>query len=868
MYNLLRSIVFCFAVLLFWNCQSDSHTNEFQKKGFENAALEALKLFHAQRAYPNNDIPDKSFYRAYEEVRRNYQHKNNFDNRTSPWRAQGPWNVAGRILSLGIDPNNTNTIYAGSASGGLWKSDRLGADTSWQYVETGFPVLGVSAISINPNNSNEMYIGTGEVYNYDRTGQDAAYRMTRGSYGIGILKTENGGKTWEKSLDWTYQQRKGVNALQIDPINPSNIYAATTEGIYKSTDGGQEWNNILDVIMMMDIVIDPNDPNILIASAGNFGTEGQGIYRTVNGGETWIKSESIIDDFNGKARLDIHPTESNNVYLSIGDGFSVNGPTGSWLYRSRNSGLSWELMSTFDYSRWQGWFAHDVGVSPADPDKLIVVGVGTFRSNDGGQTLLFVNNGGNVLGRPDVGVPEAGVSNYVHSDQHVVLYHPDNPEIAFIGSDGGVFMTRDGGRSYQSRNGGLQTTQFYNGISVSLQDENKMMGGLQDNSTVIFRGDKAWEKTLGGDGAYTNINSENDDIVYASAQNLNMYRSNNDARGWFYASPVQEIDNPVFIAPYRLAPSNPDVMYAGTDRVYRSGNGGFTWTATNGGRTINGDPIFSLAISPRNQNTVYVGTAPYNTDMVGDAPTFGGREPAIYKTTNGGISWNNVTRNLPNRYPNDIMIDPKNDDVVYACFSGFGTGHLYKTEDGGRTWRDISKSLPDVPGNAIEIDPLITDFIYYGTDLGMFFSDDGGETWESWKRGLPTAVIAMDLKIHKVPGKRSKIWIATHGHGTYTRPLVKRGFIVRGPKPNGPRGDLAPNPTDGIITLNVESETMNQYDLEVSDVSGKVYLSQQNGTLYPGENRVEVEVYDLNPGTYILSVKTSEGQDSYKFVKI
>ncbi len=547
-----------------------------------NGALEALQLFTAQRAYPNKDIPDAAHYQAQEFVNRNMSDKSAPPTIRLGWESQGPWNVAGRILALAIDPNDDNVIFAGSASGGLWKSERLGADTSWTYVETGFPVLGVSAIVINPLNSEEMYIGTGEVYNYTQTGQDAVYRMTRGSYGIGILKTVDGGKTWSQSLDWTYQQKTGVNAMQIDPDNPRIVYAATSEGVFKSTDAGSSWENVLDVIMAMDIVIDPNNPLVLVASAGNFDTEGKGIYRTSDGGETWSRATDIVDTFRGKIRLDIHPNQSNILYASIGDGFSVSGPTATWLYRSDDNGVTWNLVSEYDYSRWQGWFAHDVGVDPNDPDRIIMGGVGTVRSEDAGETIIFVNNGGNVLGRPEIGKPETTNSRYVHSDQHVVLYHPNIPDMAFIGSDGGVFMSRDGGERYESRNGALQTTQFYNGFSVSNQRTERAMGGLQDNSTVIFRGDKAWEKTLGGDGSWSAINPINDDTMFASAQNLFMAKSTTNAREWNILSVREAGDSPAFIAPYAISETHPNVMYACGERVYKSINSGDTWSSTNG----------------------------------------------------------------------------------------------------------------------------------------------------------------------------------------------------------------------------------------------------------------------------------------------
>ena len=361
-----------------------------------SGALKALNLWSRQRAYPNDFIPAVGHYAAFK-LSKQKLNKSTTQITVPPWEAIGPHNMGGRTLALAFNPLNPNTIYAGSASGGLWRSytGGVGAE-AWEYVATGFPVLAVSSIAIAPDDSNTIYIGTGEVYNYQAAGTGAAYRATRGTYGIGILKTTDGGLTWSPSLDWSYNQEHGVWAVKINPLNPNTVWAATTEGTYKSTDGGTTWSRVHDVIMATDLVINPIDTNVVIIGCGNFGSEGHGIYRTIDGGSTWTKpTVGLPATFNGKAMLSISKTMPQFVFASIGNGFSsYDGAT--WLCLSGDGGENWSTASTQDYSLWQGWFAHDVAVDPSDFVNVVAVGIDVWKSNSLGsdyQTCLYENNG-------------------------------------------------------------------------------------------------------------------------------------------------------------------------------------------------------------------------------------------------------------------------------------------------------------------------------------------------------------------------------------------------------------------------------------------------------------------------------------------
>jgi len=283
-------------------------------------AMAALHFLDRQRSYPEREIPEAAYQRAWEKalplrpLGRRAGAREDFSEGSAgeSWRPIGPWNVGGRTNALAINPLNPDILLAGSASGGLWRSDTRGEGSrAWHYVETGFPVLGVNAVAIDPVDTANVYIGTGEVYGRDTSIGGLYIRTTRGSYGIGILRSNDGGLTWSKSLDWSYAQRRGVLDLAIDPDDPARIFAGTSEGVYRTGDGGGSWEQVLDVDMAVDIALHPHDADTLYVSCGNLNIPaGQiGIYRSRDGGDTWarlnVAGRGLPLSWTGKTLLDI-----------------------------------------------------------------------------------------------------------------------------------------------------------------------------------------------------------------------------------------------------------------------------------------------------------------------------------------------------------------------------------------------------------------------------------------------------------------------------------------------------------------------------------------------------------------------------------
>lgn len=812
-----------------------------------SGAYEALNFFNYARTYPFEQIPKDAYSTSFEKVKQHRLQKKSTNLITEPWQSIGPHNTAGRILAITFNPQNPNTIYAGSASGGLWVSYSSGSGVNaWQRIETGFPVLSVSTIAIEPEDSNIIYIGTGEIYNYDAAGTGAAYRNTRGFYGIGILKSTDGGATWHKSLDWSYNQQRGVWAVKINPLNPNTVWAATTEGTYKSYDAGTHWQRVHNVIMVTDLVINPIDTNIVITGNGNFASYGFGIYRTSDGGGSWNKMTSNLPSYyEGKVLLDLYKADPNIVFASIGNGFSVGIDNASWLCKSTDGGISWDVMTTQDYSRWQGWFSHDVAVNQSNPDELIVIGIAVWKSTDGGVSITRQSDGGQTLSRPPIGGPEGG-QTYTHADAHDVKQHPTDHNTYYIATDGGIFKTTDFGDSFVSCNGRLQTHQFYNGTSSSQLDSLLMIGGLQDNSTVIYDGDLAWRKTIGGDGSWTAIDASDDNILFGSSQVLVISKSTDRGNTFLPITPPSST-NTAFIAPYKIFYGNGNIIYAGRDRIFKSINGGMDWTVTNNNNLLDGGLVaLAIDISYQTSNKVYVATAPYSI--------FRGH---LFRTNNGGISWNDITGTLPDRFPADIAVDPNNDEVVYVTFYGFGSGHIYKTTNGGTNWIDKTGTLPDVPTVAVIVDPNNSDHVYIGNDLGVYVSTDGGDTWSDFSEGLPSAIIAMDLNITR---SNDVIRVATHGNGAYERKLLSTVLVSVDNDPiivkEFQLEQNYPNPFNPTTTISWQMSVGGFVSLKIFDLLGNQISNPIQEERSAGIHKYRFDGSNLSSGTYFYRLES------------
>ncbi len=776
------TIVFTLTLLLFKNrnvknskqshattCQSSScHDRRVGTKA--TGAMAAMQWYNYQRAYPTDFIPYDWRDKAIE-----HTNKHNLSKSISissvAWTSVGPNNIAGRVRSIAVHPTNPNIIYAGSVSGGIWKSFNSGG--TWIPLTDIAPSSVIGCIAIHPSNPNIIYAGTGEGYfNVD------ALR------GIGILKSTDAGNSWtilkkfEKASSPYYYHF--INKIIIQPNDPNIMYAALSAsdaGVWKSTDAGETWTKGFSPSsssrFCVDLVMDPVNPNVLYAAFGLFSST-DGIYKTSNGGISWTKLTNGFPLATTKYRrisLAIAPSNSNILYACLADS---NSYTHS-IQKSTNGGENWFTVGTpFDNTQavngthlgGQGWYNNVIIVHPSNPNIVYTGGINLFKSINGGINWSRISDG---YGSP-----------YVHVDQHAITFDPSNPEIIYFGGDGGIFKSTNGGSSFIDVNTDFRTVQFYSGAVHPTQ--NIYYGGTQDNGTMKTTSLPAWSVILGGDGGATWVDYVTPSTVYTEYINLCIQKSVDQGNNWsriMNGIPTKgnnqfdgTSDRCAFIAPFVMDPSNPQILVAGTYRIYRTTNGGTLWTSistdlTGDGSGSIGAHISAIAIAKNTSQTIYVGTSGSSTTR-----------SRLWVTTNGGALWVPITKDtltLPDRYVKAIAIDPGNRDRAVVGYSGYNfntpttPGHIFLTSNRGTAWKDISGDLPDIPVNSIIINQTNVNHLVIGTDIGVFESNNGGRNWIQQNTGMANVSIA-DLDLNDY----GYLFAATHGRGMFksSRPLA------------------------------------------------------------------------------------------------
>jgi photosystem II stability/assembly factor-like uncharacterized protein len=779
-------------------------------------AYDALTFLTAMNAFPNSDIPKDGYANAWKK-HLHILNKPNPALRTT-WQNLGPNNVGGRTISIAIDPVDTSVIFLGSASGGLWKSTKGGIGiNAWEYMPTGFPVLGVGAIAISPTNNSEIIIGTGETYAYGTSTNGLADRTQRGSVGIGILKSTDGGSSWTHVLNWDYQQGSGVWDVVYNPANTSIVYAATTEGIYKSTDGGDTWNLSLDRKMVMDLVVDQTTPDVIYAGVGNEDSQDKGIYKSIDAGNTWLLLTNGLPPYtnDGRITLAAYPGDHNRLMAIIGNRYLTVG-----TYLTTDAGNTWTLQTTKDIVTYQGWYAKGLLIKTEESAKVLAGGVSLYRSTNSGLSFNSIGS--------------------VHSDIHDIISNPYNSNKVYCITDGGLYRSNNFGSTWYSCTDGYVTSQHYIG-SVSSQNSQTALGGLQDNNTQRYSGTTYWESVFGGDGSYNSIDNANDDKMYASSQYLNIGKSSNGGSSFssIYNSPSDaEGNNPAaFLAPFVVAPSNTNTIYAGNQTLLKTTDGGNSWIEKQPYPVDNGNYVLSIATSYTNADTVYFATAP-TTDFT----------MHVYRSGDGGNTITDISTGLPNRYPRRIIVNPENSKeiyIVYSGFSGIDGGHIFKSNDAGSSWFDISSSLPDLPFHCLAIDPNNPSNIYAGCDYTVYVSSNGGSDWFTYADGFPDAVMIFDLVIS--PSDNS-ILAFTHGNGVYKNDLLEDATLAN----NLIQENMVvvwPNPASSFFKI--------KFDHFDSEISIKIF--ELNGKLireshYEVMQNITVNTQGLSQGNYLLSV--------------
>jgi hypothetical protein len=623
--------------------------------------------------------------------------------------------------------------------------------------------------------------------------------------------------------------------------------------------------------MVMDLEINAVDTSMIFISVGNLSNNipnaNVGIYRSTNSGSSWTKlTTGLPATWSGKAMLDLYNGNQNLVYASIANDPSV--PSNSYLgmYKSTDAGLSWTL--TYNNSGLmtnQGWYNNAFLVKSNDANTILIGNLDVYKSTNGGTSFTLKSNWSAwVSGATPPGQPESGASNFSHADQHEFFSNPLDPNKLYCITDGGLYRSNDFGEVYYSCNGGYVTTQFYGGFANSYQDSIWCLGGLQDNRAVFYQGNPGWYKTHQGDGFWCAVNSTNHATSYTEYSYGAIYRSTNGGvtfNGISVPGSGSEA-NYCFAAPFICCNSNPNVMYIGGINIYKSTAGGSGWTNV----ASLSSKALSIVSSFTSTDTVYAGTIPVTS---GPAAT-------IYRSTNGSTFTDVAAGQVPNRFITDLSVNPNNSAEVYAVFGGFGSGHVYRSSNAGLNWVNISGNLPDVPHQCVVVDPLYPQNIYVGNDLGVYVTTNNGALWYEFRTGMPYALV-FDLSI-VFPSRN--IRATTHGNGVYERDLIQNPVGITPIGNEVPKeyklSQNYPNPFNPSTRIKFSIPLLRGVaegrgvlvKMTVYDITGRVVATPVNENLKPGNYEITFDASKYSSGVYFYKLETGGFVETKKMLMV
>ncbi len=711
------------------------------------------------------------------------------------WQWIGPKNVSGRTVGIAVltPRGRSYTIYAATASGGLWKTDNEA--TSWRPVLDQGPSTSVGAVTVAPSNPDIVWIGTGEA-NIFRSSQA----------GIGVYKSIDAGKTWQHmGLADTYT----IPRIVIHPTNPDVVYVAASghewttnaeRGVYKTTDGGKSWQKVLFVderTGAIDLAMDPHDPNTIYAATWQrtrlkwndprsaADASGSGLHKSTDGGKTWKPIDVGLPaaKFRGRIGLDICRSKPASLYALV-DNYEIAREStaeekadpygipssgyikGATVYRSDDKGEHWTQVSGLTpeqkkfmegSSNTYGWVFGQIRVDPSDPNTVYTMGLALNVSHDGGKTFKSLDTPG--------------------GDHHGLWIDPVNSNYLVNVFDQGFAISYDGGRTWKDSHLTLPVCQFFN-VAYDMDTPFHVFGSMQDHGS--FRGvvnlvagrDRIrtveFEEAPGGEGSSHAVDPTDPNIVYSSGFYGTLNRSDlSRPRGQQSKDllpsryPDEVALRGEWLAPTVLSPHNPHIVYHGMQYLLMSPDRGDTWDVispdlTSGTSSQKGDipyhTIFAISESPLRFGLIYAGTD----------------DGRVHVTKDGGKTWREISAGAaPGKWVSRLAASAFDIGTVYMTQNGKReddfTPYVWKSTDFGATWTSLASGIPMGPVNVIREDPVDRDILYVGTDTGVYVTTDGGKIWNVLGGGLP-AVYVHDLVVHP---RDNIIVIATHGRGMW-----------------------------------------------------------------------------------------------------
>jgi photosystem II stability/assembly factor-like uncharacterized protein len=680
------------------------------------------------------------------------------------WRQIGPFR-GGRALAVTGVTGDSGAYYFGAVAGGVWKTTNAGV--TWTPMSDKTAIMSVGAIAVAPSDPNVIYVGTGES-------------CLRGniSYGDGMYKSLDAGKSWTHI---GLEDTQHIAKVLVSPQNPDVVYVAAlghaygpndARGVFRSSDGGKTWQKLLfkdNKTGAIDLVFDPNNPHILFAALWevqrtpwgmNSGGPGSGLYRSNDDGVTWkrLEGHGLPSGVLGRIGVSVSGADGNRVYAII------EAEKGG-IYSSDDGGETWKLNNPDHRFTQRAWYFHHIFADPKHVDTVYVLNTGVSRSTDGGHTFEFIR------------AP--------HGDNHGLWIDPSEANRMIVANDGGASVSHDGGKSWSSQNN-QPTAQFYH-VAADTALPYRVYGAQQDNSTVAIasRSDAGvidrsdWYDVGGGESGYVVPDPRNPEVVYAGSYDGLITRFDKktaqvqDVSSWplnpMGAGAAELKHRFQWTAPILISPNDPSVLYHGGEAVFKTTDGGMTWTAISGDLTRNDktkqqssggsltqdntsveyyDTVFALAESPVEKGVIWAGTD----------------DGLVHVTRDAGQHWSNVTSKEFGEWSLVSIIEasPHAAGTAYVAIDRHKLDdykpHIFKTSDYGKTWSKITAGLPDNGyAHAVREDPKHKGLLFAGTENGVYVSFDDGARWQSLKLNLPTT------PIHDLTIKGDDLIVATHG---------------------------------------------------------------------------------------------------------
>jgi len=827
-----------------WQANRFDHSSNLNIRGhFQPPSVTPNDWMAMQRIYPYDRIQPDAYLAAVEQAQALIDAG---AVRSTPWVFTGPTNIGGRITDIEIPDGDLQTIYIGASTGGVLKTTDGGI--TWNNLFKNIPVVSIGDIAIDPGNSDVLYVGTGE-----------ANSSSFSFWGNGMYKSTDAGQTWQHI---GLENSAYIGRVLVDNANSQRVFVAACgylfsyndeRGVYRSEDGGTTWERTLyltDSTAAIDLVQHPTNPDILYAAMwersrgleyrNSFGAT-SGIWKTMDGGDTWIELTNGLMAGEDVGRIGISMCKSQpDILYAVYDlpNFEVA------VFKTDNGGDTWTRTNDgdlFGMCSNFGWYFGQIRVDPINSNRVFVMGVPLYASQDGGQSWYEVTNN-------------------IHVDHHAMVIDETTSTI-FEGNDGGLYVSGNYGSSWLKINN-LPITQFY-AIDIDYLKPERIYGGTQDNNTIRTRTGAVndWEAILGGDGMYTLVDYTNSNIIYAEYQWGNLYRSNNGGNNMIDIGQNWENERTNWSSPLAMHPEDPSILYFGTYRIWKTFDRGNSWTPFSDDLTQGIDQYFhtitTITISPVDPSIILVGT--------GDGK--------VQVSTNDGLTWTDVSAGLPNRWVTRVTPDPFDSQTIYATLSGFRWDeplpHVYKSTDLGQTWTAISGNLPEFPVNDIVLDPDVANKIIVATDAGLYGSGDAGITWEWIWTDLP-AVPTYALKVH-APSRT--IVAGTYGLSTYSASMdeILVGAESEKIQRKG-RLTTTPNPVTTNTSIQFFLPEADHLTCSIINMNGIVSNADSKiiGDLQRGEHSIRItDLGDINQmpsGIYLVVIEGNRTKISGKIV--